>query len=210
MKKPYLALLCVMAMLAFTSIALASGTTGTKPIGPQVEHTWVKHPHPERVFKHFTPTSTPSPDYVKNVIIPYEAARYNTSPITDRVECESSFDYGASNGTYGGLIQTDGAFWYGSSDAWPAVVNDHDLGVVMKRKKRVARNVYKVRLWSNGKKQFKRVAIQHVPRTIIQKGKLPETADWFHGWAAIRVGERAVAGVGPTTWWACTHEGSHY
>lgn len=207
MKSRYLALLSVIAALAFTSIALASDTTETKSTRTQVEHTWVKHPHPERVVKSFTPPSTPSPSYVTNVIIPYEATRYGGGPLYDRIGCESNYQYNATNGTYNGLIQTSPAFF---NPAWEDAIHDKDLGVKLKSKKRVTRDVFKVSLWNTGKKTYRRIAVQHVPRIVIKKGQLPKNASEWDGWAAVRVGQRAVAGVGPTTYWACTHNGSNY
>jgi hypothetical protein len=202
-----LGLLGVILVLALTSIASATNAESPKIPKNHVLHTWVKHPKPERVTKKFVPPADASSSYIRNVIIPYEASRYGGGPLNDRIWCESSYDDQAVNGKYGGLIQTDGAFWY-EAGAWPSVISDHDLGVKMKTKKSVKRAVFKVRRWSNGKKTYNRIAIQHVPRTVIHRGKLPKDADWFHAWAAVRVGQRAVAGVGPTTFWACTHSGT--
>ncbi len=207
MRKRHAAVLAIVSAMAMSSIAWASEDSESKPSKPQVLHQWKKRPKSERVVKRFVPTGSPSSSYVQNVIIPYEAERYGTSPIYDRVECESTYNHAATNGTYNGLIQTNYAYW---GPAWGDVLAEGDLGVTFKTKKRVARGVYRVRLWDNGKKTFNRIAIQHVRRVIVQKGRLPKDATEWHGWAAIRVGTRAVAGVGPTTYWACTHNGSHY
>lgn len=207
MKKRYLALLSVIAVLAFTSIAWASDTNEIHLTKPQVEHSWIKRPHSERVVKSFTPPSSPSSSYVTNVIIPYEARRYGGGPLYDRIGCESGYQYNATNGTYNGLIQTSPAFF---GPAWSDVIQDKDLGVKLKSKKNVTRGVYKVRLWSTGKKTYNRIAVQHIPRIVIKKGQLPKNASEWHAWAAVRVGQRAISGHGPTTYWACTHNGSHY
>lgn len=196
----------IIVLSALVYVALVSIGSAEAP-KIEVLHEWKKHPKPERVVKKFIPPADASGSYIVNVIIPYEAERYNTTPISDRVSCESSYNDNAKNGRYGGLIQTDEAYWW-ESGAWPSVVADKDLSVKMKQKKRVKRKVFLVKKWSTGKKTYKQIGTQFVRRVVIDRGKLPENADWFHAWAAIRVGTRAVAGVGPTTYWACPHSGT--
>lgn len=204
-------ILIIVALVIFTSVAVVGVGSAASPTNnkPEVLHQWTKRPNPERVIKKFEPPGDASGEYIINVIIPYEAGRYHTSPITGRVECESGFRDNVTNGQYGGLIQTDEDYWY-DAGAWPSVVADGDLSIKMKSKKKVKRKVFRVKLWDTNKKTYKQIGTQFVRRVVVKQGKLPENADWFHAWAAIRVGTRAVAGVGPTTYWACTHNGSHY
>lgn len=206
--------LTVAAIVAVVAIALsvilpsafAQEPVSKDPIKPTVEHQWVKKPHNERVVRHFIPWAHPTVAQVKNVIIPYEAHRWGGGPIYDRVACESGFHWDATNGTYNGLVQTSGDFWWGAG-AWPSSPRD----VTLHNSKRVVRGVYLIRLWSDGHKSFQRIRNAYVKRTVIRKGMIPRTANEWHGWAAIRVGQRAVGNDGPTTYWACIHNGSgHY
>ena len=144
--------------------------------------------------RHFTPTCCPSSSEVGR-IADLEQARWGGPSIRGRIYCESRNNYGATNGSYRGLLQI-GSWW---NYAWPRTPRDVTVKDEFWHKVWVKR----VRRFNTGALQrFKtRKVRQHVH--LKKEGKLPDGASPYHGWAAIRVGQRAVSGDGPSTAWSC-------
>jgi hypothetical protein len=199
-----------MAVAVFLT-CLGGGTAAAQvidePVLPEETRTVVdvkvdKPPKKVRREKKFTPTATPSPSEV-HYIIKHEARLWGGGGIYHRVECESTNRWNASNGTYHGLIQTNSAYW---NRAWPGTPRR----VVIKNTKKKRKPVYTYTTYSDGSVEKEKTGSVKQKIKIAKIGKLPKGASYMHGWAAIRVGQRAVGGQGPTTYWACTHRGSHY
>lgn len=168
-----------------------------------VVNSWVKKPKRHIYRKRrFTPAAHPSPRKVTK-IINLEYKRWGgRGPIHDRVWCESRNIWNATNGQYHGLIQASYYIFGYMSEGMPRRVV---VRVVKKRK----RPVWFVRVYNTGKKTWtkRRMRTQYVH--VKRVGRLPRKPDPYHGWMAIRVGQRAVAGY-RTTYWACPSNGSHY
>lgn len=154
--------------------------------------------YPKRVknvrIKHWKPWATPSYAQVQ-IILREEQQRWGGPRIDNRVACESGYSWSATNGQYAGLLQF-GSIWY---SMWPGT--PRHVHFVDKRTAKVP--IVRHRVWSNGKKTKRTIGKRKQRRKIVRDGNLPRNANAFHGWAAIRVGQRAVSGDGPTTSWSC-------
>lgn len=163
--------------------------------GPYVVHSKVVKPkrHVKRV-RHFHPDAHPSPSEVYK-IERLEQERWGGPSIRNRVYCESRNLWNATNGQYHGLLQI-GSWW---SYAWSQTPRDVRIKRVVTRRM----PVYKVKVYDTGKRTKTRIRSRRQRVSRIKKGHLPSGADAYHGWAAIRVGQRAVSGDGPSTSWSC-------
>lgn len=128
------------------------------------------------------------------LIAQHEAELWGVN-IIGRILCESGGSWSATNGQYLGLLQY-GPIWY---SMWPGTPRRVKFTQVKKVKKPVVRHT----LWSDGDWTQRVIGKRLVTRKVIRIGMLPRSPSQFHGWAAIRNGTRAAAGVGPTTSWAC-------
>lgn len=144
--------------------------------------------------KGWKPWSQPSV-YQVEVILREEQRRWGGPWLGNRVACESGYSWSASNGQYGGLLQF-GSIWY---SMWPGTPR----GVKYVEKRKVKLPIVRHTTWTDGTTTKTTIGKLTQRQRIIRKGKLPRNASPYHGWAAIRVGQRAVSGDGPTTSWAC-------
>jgi hypothetical protein len=128
------------------------------------------------------------------LIAEHEAKLWGVN-IIGRILCESGGSWSASNGQYLGLLQY-GPIWY---SMWPGTPRRVKFTQVKKPKRPVVRHT----LWSDGKWTHTTIGKRRVTRKVIRIGMLPRNPSQLHGWAAIRNGTRAAAGVGPSTSWAC-------
>jgi len=171
----------------------------SKPERPHVVRVRIKRPKPIRKVRRFKPWATPSPEKVKQIII-WEQQRWGGPSLMGRVWCESKYLWHASNGQYRGVLQF-GPIW---SSMWPGTPRD----VKIVKKTTVKRHKIRITRYSDGTRKRKKLRKVKVPKTVILKGKLPKNPSPFHAWAAIRVGQRAVSGHGPTTSWECNLDGT--
>ena len=147
----------------------------------------------ERV-KDWTPWSEPTPAQVI-AIAAAEQKRWGGPSIVGLLSCESGLSWSATNGQYQGLAQF-GPIWH---SMWPGTPR----GVKFVESRVKVKPVMRHTLWSNDRWTHKRIGKVKQRQKIIRSGRLPRNATPFHGYAAIRVTQRAFAGVGPTTSWAC-------
>ena len=126
-----------------------------------------------------------------------EARRWQSPSLLNRIACESTFNPGATNGQYGGLLQF-GTIW---SSMWAGTPRKMKLRVKATKRLPVIRHTR----WSSGRWTHRTIGHRKQRRVVIRIGKLPRDASPYHGAAAIRVGSRAVSSTGryPTTSWAC-------
>lgn len=144
--------------------------------------------------KGWKPWSQPSIAQVE-IILREEQRRWGGPWLGNRVACESGYSWSATNGQYAGLLQF-GPIWH---SMWPGTPRGVKYVDTYKVKVPIVRHT----TWTNGRKTKATIGKVKQKRTVIRKGRLPRYPDAFHGWAAIRVGQRAVSGDGPTTGWAC-------
>jgi hypothetical protein len=147
----------------------------------------------ERV-KDWSPWSEPSPAQVI-AIAASEQKRWGGPSIVGLLTCESTLNWAATNGQYQGLAQF-GPIWH---SMWPGTPR----GVKFVESRVKVKPVMRHTLWSNDRWTHRRIGKVKQRQKIIRSGRLPRNATPFHGYAAIRVTQRAFAGVGPTTSWAC-------
>ena len=155
------------------------------------------HKPPKNVKKKikFVPTATPSTSEVYKIAA-LEQKRWGGPSLINRIYCESTLNWSVTNGQYRGLLQF-GPIW---DSMWPGTPRK----VIIKSNKTIEKKVYRYRKWSHIDKWIKKPSGSIRQKVnIVRVGKLPKYPDPYHGWAAIRVGQRAVSGDGPTTSWAC-------
>lgn len=138
----------------------------------------------------------PRPTYQQVVTIAAaEQRRWGGPSLMNRILCESGGSWSATNGQYLGLLQFGPIWW----SMWPGTPR----GVKLKTRKVWDAPVRRWVRWSGGRWTSKVIGRVRQTKSIIRSGRLPRNPDQTHGWAAIRVGQRAVSGDGPTTGWAC-------
>lgn len=148
-----------------------------------------------RKVRRFTPDAHPSPKRVREIIA-IEQRIWGGPSIARRVDCESDFRWNATNGQYRGLLQI-GSWW---ATAWPQTPRK----VVLRKVKFRRKPVIRITRYSDGRVERKVVGKMRQKVVRLRKGKLPADASPYHGWAAIRVGQRAASGAGPSTMWECS------
>lgn len=187
-----------MAVVAFATVVTTTtaGESAAVPAAsqppPQASIANVRFVHPKRaVHRHakFTPTSTPSVAYVRDVILPYEARRYGVSlsHLRARVACESGYRWWASNGQYHGIGQ------FASSTYWRGVSTLGSRKVVHVTRHTRKRPVIRIRTYTDG--TITREERWRVTQTVIVRrvGKLrPGVA--FDAWTEARIMAQAIAG----------------
>lgn len=192
-----------MMLLSICCFALISTQVFAQSSESNTEQSFVTYPEKtlSRV-KHFTPDAVARGQRLAQ-IIDIEQKRWGGPSIYGGVVCESTLNSTASNGRYRGPIQADGIF---ESYLWPGTPRKVQYVSTKKRKLPIIRHTH-----VGGLEWQKEVIGQRVQAIkTIYRGMLPRFPSAYHAWAAIRVGQRAAANKGPTTWWECTVAGSHY
>jgi hypothetical protein len=163
---------------------------------PYRVHSFVIEPKRKiRRKREFTPDAAPSPDRVIEIAA-LEQARWGGPSIVGRMQCESGLDHDVVNsGGYAGLLQF-GPIW---GSMYAVTPRDVKLRHTSSRTAPIRRITW----WSDGRRQ--RTVIRRITQQVVtvKRGMLPADAGPTHGWSAIRVGQRAVSGDGPTTGWSC-------
>jgi hypothetical protein len=160
-----------------------------------VKEKWHKPPKQKKVKVSFNPTSKPTTSQVYNIAA-FEQKKWGGPSLINRIHCESTLQWHVTNGQYRGLLQF-GPIW---DSMWPGTPRK----VTIVKKKVVKKPFVRYRKWSHIKKWIKKPqGYRKQTVWIIKIGHLPKNSDPYHGWAAIRVGQRAVSGHGPTTSWSC-------
>lgn len=186
-----------LAALAVCTIWIATAAATTEePSEPTVLRTRIDRP-PDTVLRksRFDPEAHPSPAEVHR-IAELERARWGGPSIIGRIDCETggTFNWAATNGQYRGLLQI-GPVWGYLYEGAPRKVRTRERG-------HVRRAVRRITLYSDGHRERDLLRMKRVDLIHTRVGRLPSGADPYHGWAAIRVGQLAVAG-GRTTSWDC-------
>lgn len=114
----------------------------------------------------------------------------------NRIYCESKFKSDWVVGQYSGLLMISADWW---DYVWPKTPKR----IVYKTEHQLRLPVYRITLWSNGKRYKKVVNQRNVKLLRIHIGRLPKRTNATHGWAAVRVGQRAITG-GPPASWECS------
>jgi hypothetical protein len=194
--KSIIIVVCAIGAFFVTEAIASEKKVGSVKVKPHVvKEKWHKPPKNVKKRVKFTPTGTPSPSEVYEIAA-HEQAKWGGPTLINRIRCESTFNWAAGNGQYRGLLQF-GPIW---DSMWPGTPR----GVTIKDKKIVKKKIVRYRKWSHLNKWVKKPRKTINQKVfIIKKGKLPKYPDPYHGWAAIRVGQRAVSGHGPTTGWEC-------
>lgn len=192
-------------------ILVASVNTGTSiaedPVAPQAQRATVTKivvKRPARVVHRHGRLVIPPRPTVPQVhdIIQREASLWGVpvSALSNRVACESHFNWFASNGQFQGVLQfAPGTFYRGmrTIQTRRVVVND----IVIRR---MHSRVY--RWWSNGKltRSDGRIVRQRV--MVRRIGTIPQSPPPNHTWAQIRIGAQAIRGISAvhSSEWSCS------
>lgn len=180
----------VAAVLAAGSINIAAADESPFLVS---EHVTIPPKH-KTIRKHFRPWAHPTAGQVR-IILHEEQKRWGGPHLGGRVACESGYRWWATNGQYRGLLQF-GPIW---GSMWSGAPRGVRYVTTHKRKKPIRRH----RHWSDGRWTHHTVRNRIQVIRVIRHGRIPRSATPFHGWAAIRVGQRAVSGDGPSTGWEC-------
>lgn len=187
----------ILSILMMTAIA-SSAAEDPQPQAPApspeaqkatVTKIVVKRPNKVKHMKRrFTPTLHPSPSYVRNVILPMEAARAGISAaaLQNRASCESHFNWWATNGQYVGILQFgSNAFYRGLGSIGTRKVVLHVV-----KFRRMHSRVY--RFWSDGKvtRHKGRVRRQRVVIKLVGYSSTQQADPWTQA----RIGAQAIAG----------------
>jgi hypothetical protein len=153
----------------------------------------VKNPKPHvTLVRRFTPPASPSPGYVRTVIIPAEARRWGVGlwRLSNRIACESRFRYWAHNQSgASGLGQFMPSTWSRALRSWSRGVRLRSV-----RTRLVRRRV--TLLYDDGSRNVVRGRLVRRRVTVVQRGLLPRWPGIYHGWASVRGAARALAGRG--------------
>lgn len=148
-----------------------------------------------KLVRHFTPDATPTPSYVKSVVIASEAARWGVNywSLYNRISCETGgkFNYWADNATSdaAGLGQFMPETWSRALEVWPRAVR-----LVKRTTALIHRKV--IIHYSDGSARVVRGRLVRRAVTIVRRGMLPRWPSVYHGWASVRGTARAIAGLG--------------
>lgn len=124
-----------------------------------------------------------------------EQRRWGGPSLLNRIQCESGGYWAASNGQYQGLLQFGPIWW----SMWPGTPR----GVRFTTRERRTYPVLRIQVWSDGKRVRQQIGKRRQLLITKYKGKLARNSTPLDAHAAIRVGQRAVSGDGPTTGWSC-------
>lgn len=183
-----LAAIAVVLMLPTGSAGAESTPTTPRVRVAKVVTTPKKH---VRLVRQFAPAAKPSPSYVRSVIIPAEARRWNVREgwLADRTWCESRWRYWADNGQARGVGQFLNDTWARALQVWTRRVELRSSTSRLVRRK--VRLVY-----DDGSENRVRGRLVRQRVTIYRRGLLPRWPSVFHGWANVRATARALGGVG--------------
>lgn len=168
---------------------VASADSSVPPAKPVVVAT--RFIRPARVVHRtasFTPPAAPSVGFVRDVILPYEAARWGASlsHLRARAYCESHFQWNAVNGQYRGIGQ------FASSTFWRGVGTLGSRKIAFTSTRTRALPVMRIRTYSDGNVErmprwriHQRVVTRHV-------GRLRVVA--FDAWTEARIMAQAMVG----------------
>lgn len=121
--------------------------------------------------------------------------------IVGRIDCETGgkFTWSSYNSSSGasGVLQFLAGTW---AAMWPGTPQDVRW-VLHERRRRAPIVLWQ--LWADGSKTHEVVGHRRQRVRVILRATLPENPGPDHVTAAIRVGQRAVSGDGPSTSWEC-------
>lgn len=157
-------------------------------------------PRHKTMHKKFEPWSQPTYQQVKR-IISVEANRFNASEygLNNRINCESTYQWYASNGQYQGLGQfAHETFYRGMSS-----MGSRKVKMVITRYKK--KRVVTYRRWSRGELRRQYGDVKRVRRTTVYRGRIPNIPVRTHGWAQVRIMAQALVGRSAVnnSEWAC-------
>lgn len=160
------------------------------PSLPRLLRTQMNKPKSHVIIReHFTPWATPTASQARTIVA-IEAARAGVSyyGLTNRVWCESRFNWAASNGQYHGLGQ------FAASTFYRGMSTIGSRRVVLTRTDSRLRRAVEIRTYSDGHKVRARRGL--VRQRVVHKliGTIPRSPEMTHGWAQVRIMAQAIAG----------------
>jgi len=194
-------ILAAILLVLLLATGAYSGSSQAAKVSPNLlpaKPTKVTYHHPPKSVVHkvrFQPWAEPTRQQI-DLIMSHEQEIWGGISLYDRINCESRFDVYATNGQYRGLLQI-GSWW---ESVYPY---DTPRQVSLKETRLVKKPVIKLTTFSDQHVEREIVRRKNLKVIIIRKGALPVDADPYHAWAAIRVGQRAISGVGESTGWSC-------
>jgi hypothetical protein len=163
----------------------------------------VDHVVPARrkvVHRKFRPWDHPTSGQVHE-IIRSEALRWRVpaASLARRIECESHFQWWASNGQFQGVLQfSPEAFYRGLR-----TIRDRRVRIVRQDIRRV--HEARVTHYSDGRKVRRRTTPRRQRLIVIYTGKLTRTPSVSNTFAQIRIGAQAIRGISAvhSSEWSC-------
>lgn len=205
MSRPVFAIAAVAIVVSVGEVHAEEQTPTTTPAPRERVGKDVRMPKRHvTVVRHFTPDATPTPAYVKSVILPAEAARWGVGywSLYNRISCETggTFRYYADNPSSdaAGLGQFMPETWQRALKAWPRAVRLVERKTALVHRKVILR-------YSDGSYKVVRGRLVRRAVKIVRRGTLPRWPSVYHGWASVRGVARAFAGLGHVSAgeWSC-------
>ncbi len=152
------------------------------------------------VHRKFTPWAHPTPARVRE-IIRNEAARWGVSAagLSNRVYCESKYQWWATNGQYVGVLQMGAnAFYRGVSS-----IRSRNVTFVRWKTRRV--NDRRITHYSDGRTKTRRTTPRRQRVKLVFHGRLPRRPSMSNAYTQIRIGAQALRGISAvhSSEWSC-------
>ena len=152
------------------------------------------------VHRKFTPWAHPTPARVRE-IIRNEAARWGVSAagLSNRVYCESKYQWWATNGQYVGVLQMcANAFYRGVSS-----IRSRNVTFVRWKTRRV--NDRRITHYSDGRTKTRRTTPRRQRVKLVFHGRLPRRPSMSNAYTQIRIGAQALRGISAvrSSEWSC-------
>ena len=196
--KLILAVAAIVAVAVPASLAFAADGPTANASVVKVENQ--RAPRTKVVHRKFRPWAHPTPAQVRT-IIRSEARRWGVSAaaLSNRVYCESKYQWWATNGQFVGVLQMGpNAFYRGLH-----TIRSYKFKVVRTKIRRV--HDARITQYSDGRVVRRRTTPRRQRVTIIYSGRIPRHPSMANAFAQIRIGAQALRGISAvhSSEWSC-------
>ena len=196
--KLILALAAIVAVAVPATFAFAADNPTATASVVKVENR--KAPRTKVVHRKFRLWAHPSPGQVRE-IIRNEARRWGVSAaaLSNRVACESHYNWWATNGQFVGVLQMGpNAFYRGLHS-----IRSYKVKIVRSKTRRV--HDARVTQYSDGRVERRRTTPRRQRLIVVYSGRIPRKPSMANAFAQIRIGAQALRGISAvhSSEWSC-------
>src|SRR4051812_23228205 len=159
-----------------------------------------KAPRTKVVHHKFRPWAHPSPGQVRE-IIRNEARRWGISAgaLSNRVACESHFNWWATNGQYVGVLQMGANAFYRGLHS----IRSFRFKIMRSKSRRV--HDARITRYSDGTVKRRRTTPRRQRLVVVYSGRIPRRPSMANAFAQIRIGAQALRGISAvhSSEWSC-------